>query len=101
MGRYQVTTEDGAHAEEFMRNPLGRHSPGLRRVEIALRSEPRAGHLVLVCTRPWREWRIGRLPEKPGDPVQLESVCYTSKESAEREVFARRWLTTVGEPLPQ
>lgn len=91
MGRYVVAKGDEAHAKEFLRDPLGAHSPSVRRVLDALRSEPRPGHRVLVCTRPWREWRLGLLPTRLGDPIVLTDTVFSSREEAEREVFRQRW----------
>jgi hypothetical protein len=93
MSHYSVTLSDRTYADEYLAGSgdVRRFSPGLNRLLNALRNDPRAGHEVVVCVKPWREWKIGRLPERVGDPVEIEEKAYSSKTDIEREVFIRRW----------
>ena len=59
---YKITPEDRQWVDEFRNRPIGPHSPGLLRVLNAMRGAPQRGKYVLVCTKPHREWVLGRLP---------------------------------------
>ena len=87
-------------AAAFLRQPLGRHGPALQALVNEVRNEPLAGKYVLLCTRPHREWVLGRLPGVRGAPVEvLESVVFTDVAEAERHVFRLRWKRLTGEEL--
>ncbi len=60
-----------ALADEFRRQPLGRHSPGLQSVLTKFRGEQMEGKYVLVCTRPHAEWRLGQLSGVRGESVTI------------------------------
>jgi branched-chain amino acid transport system permease protein len=46
---------------EHKRNPIGDHSDNLKRVLNYFRRSTTLTPYVLICTRPFREWRIARL----------------------------------------
>lgn len=89
-----------ALADEFRRQPLGHHSPGLQSVLTKFRGEPMEGKYVLVCTRPHAEWRLGQLSGVRGESVtMIDDVTFTSRAEAEWEVFKRRWKRYYDEDL--
>ena len=96
---YKVGEQDRRVIEEFMRQPVGHHSPELQRVLNVFRSEPLKGKHVLVCTKPHREWRLALLSGERGKPVRLLDQVFTDLVEAEREVFRRRWKQHTGSDL--
>ena len=44
----------------FRDRPLAKHGPELQRILNAMRSTPLEGRYILVCTRPFREWKLAR-----------------------------------------
>lgn len=97
---YQITAEDRIHVAEFRARPFGRHSPDLQRILNAMRGGPLAGKYVLVCTRPFREWKLARHPGRPGLPIEVvDGPVFASREEAEWAVFKLRWKDLTGEDL--
>ena len=79
-------------AREFRDNVRGPHGEDLRRVLHRMRSGPLAGKYVLVVRRPGREWVLGQLGPRRGDPVRIhEDQVFHSLDDAEWAVFKRRW----------
>ncbi|UWU25651.1 hypothetical protein N2601_29840 (plasmid) [Rhizobium sp. CB3060] len=100
MNRYSLQPEDKRFIDEFMRNPIGHHSPGLQRVLNVMRGGELEGKYVLVILQPYRRWALGRLPARRGEPISLvEGVEYKCQLQAERDVFARRWKDLTGEDI--
>ncbi len=86
--------------EEFRKTPVGHHSPELQKVMNLLRGERFPGRHVLICTKPYEEWRLARLSGVRGEPPEVvEGVVYTTIEEAEWEVFKIRWKAETGEDL--
>ncbi|HEV7250145.1 MAG TPA: hypothetical protein VGN93_24460 [Shinella sp.] len=100
MSRYALQPEDGQFIEEFMKTPIGHHSPGLQRVLNVMRGGELEGKYVLVIIEPYRKWALGRLPARRGAPISLvDGVEYSCQLQAERDVFARRWKDLTGEDI--
>lgn len=100
MARYKLSDEDIPFASEFLASPFGYKSPGLQRVLNLLRGHGPGGKYVLVCMEPYRKWRLARLPERRGEPIEeVAGVEYTDLEAAERDVFLRRWHDLGGPAL--
>ena len=97
---YTVNHNKTYLAEEFMRNPIGHHSPELQRLLLLFRGQPLADKYVLVCTKPFQEWTLGQLTGVRGKPVKLhKDKVFSSIEDAEREVFRLRWKKFTGYSL--
>lgn len=97
---YTISHNNTYLAEEFMRDPLGHHSPELQRLLLLFRGSPLAGKYVLVCTKPFAEWMLGQLTGVRGEPVKLhKDKVFSSLEEAEREVFRLRWKKFTGYSL--
>ena len=76
---------------EHKAKPVGQHSDALERVLNYLRRSPQAGKYVLICTKPFAEWRLGILAGVRGEPViVLNDVSFSSEAEAEHAVFLRR-----------
>lgn len=98
---YRIDPEtDRAYIEEFRRSPIGRHSPGLRRILNTLRYDPSGRQVILVCRRPFAEWVLGEMPARRADPLNIETgPVFASRAEAEWEVFRRRWKAHTGENI--
>jgi len=91
---------DRPYVEEFRRQPIGAHSPGLMRLLTVMRQDPSGRQVILVCRKPFREWVLGEMPPRRSDPIAIESgPVFTSREEAEWEVFRRRWQKLTGEAI--
>jgi hypothetical protein len=87
-----LSDADIPFAVEFLAAPFGYKSPGLQRVLNLLRGQGPRGKYVLLCKEPYRKWGLGRLPERRGEPVEeIPGVEYSDLETAEKDVFRRRW----------
>jgi hypothetical protein len=89
-------------AEEFRRNPYGRHSGELQRVLHLFRTGPFLGKYVLI--RESRNWplrvRLARFGTTPHDSVTYTGDEFTSYAEAEWAVFKLRWKEHTGQDLP-
>ncbi len=97
---YQVDPmRDLPYAKEFLANPVGHQSPGLRRVLNAFRGEPLRDKYVLLTVQPHARWQLARLSGQRGAPLTLLDRFYTCLLAAERDIFCRRWKDFTGEEL--
>jgi hypothetical protein len=99
---YKIDAErDRQYIEEFRKEPIGAHSPGLQRLLNIMRHDPTGYQLVLVCRKPFAEWVLGLMPPNRLDgPIVIEEgPVFTSREEAEWEVFRRRWRQHTGEDI--
>ncbi len=65
-----------------------------------LRAERFPGKHVLICTKPFKEWRLARLSGVRGEaPEVVEGAVYATVEEAEWAVFKIRWKAHTGEDL--
>ena len=87
-------------AREFRAQPHGRHSAELQRVLNRMRSEPFAGHYVLVQERKGSPYRLARLGATPADPISYTGDTFATLEQAEWAVFKIRWRALFGSDLP-
>jgi hypothetical protein len=89
-------------AEEFRRNPYGRHSGELQRLINMFRSSPFSGKYVLIReTRQWpARWKLGRFGATPQAPIILTDLEFDNFEAAEWAVFKLRWKDHTGQDLP-
>lgn len=100
MSRPTITAADRRHALAFRDAPYGPHGPEMQRIVSILRGPPVKGKYVLVCTKPHREWVLGRLPGAADKPVEiLPDHVFTDLEAAEWFVFKLRWKEHTGEEL--
>lgn len=98
--RYRIGPKDRPLAEEFRQTPIGHHSPALQRVLNVFRGEPMKGKYVLICTKPHKEWVLGRLSGERGRLIKLlKKKVYENIEDAEWDVFKLRWKKYTGSEL--
>ena len=86
--------------QEFRTKPHGRHSADLQRVLNRMRSEPFAGHYVLVQERKDSPYRLARFGATPLEPISYTGDTFRSLEEAEWAVFRLRWRRLFGTDLP-
>ncbi len=76
---------------EHKRGPLGPHSDALSRVLNYIRRRSPHGKCVVVCTRPFKQWRVARLPGVRGQPpVFVDDKTYNSEAKAMHVLFLMR-----------
>ena len=84
-------------AREYRENLYGVHGPELQAALDELRLVNPNGKMILVCTKPGREWTLAELR---GDPLRAhlrDDMVFTSLEDAEWAVFKLRWRIVTGE----
>ena len=88
---------DPSLAEAFRRRPFGPHGPELQRLLWAMRGPPLEGKYVLLCTKPHREWVLGRLTGTAEEPIErVAGHVFADLATAEWEVFKLRWRGLTG-----
>ncbi len=76
---------------EHKRTPLGDHSDALARVLNYVRRSPSTTALVIVCTKPFKEWRIAQLSGERGKaPTFVDNQTYNSEAKAMHALFLKR-----------
>jgi hypothetical protein len=91
---------DRQYIEEFRRQPIGAHSPGLMRLLAIMRVDPSGNQIILICRKPFAEWALANMPPNRGDPIVVEDEpIFASREEAEWAVFCRRWRALTGESI--
>lgn len=98
---YKIQPEDRKVVEEFRRNPIGRHSPQLQRVLNLFRGAPMEGKYVLITRIPHKEWVLGQMTGKRGEPIRMTNQVFHNIEEAEWYVFRQRWKLHTGEDLEE
>lgn len=86
---------DPALAREYEASPRGRHSPALQHLLALMRLEENCLDLMIVETRPHREWTLangGTVGVRP----KLLAARFPSAAAAEWDVFKRRWVAMGG-----
>jgi branched-chain amino acid transport system permease protein len=76
---------------EHKRDPLGNHSDALKRVLNLIRRTAPNGKYLLVCTRPFAEWRIARTSKVRGQaPMFVDERSFNSEAKAMHALFLMR-----------
>lgn len=96
---YQIKPEDRIHIGDFRERPFARHGPELQRVLNAMRDTPLEGRYILVCTKPFKEWKLARHGGGKRPIEIFDDQVFASREAAEWAVFRRRWREITGEEL--
>ena len=86
-------------AREFRDRPYGIHSPALQAALEQLSLVNPNGKMLLVCTRPGREWTLAEIPGDPPRAHLRADMVFESVEDAEWAVFKLRWQVLIGEAL--
>ncbi|MFM9857621.1 ABC transporter permease [Pseudoxanthobacter sp. M-2] len=98
---YKIQPDDRKVVEEFRRNPIGRHSPQLQRVLNLFRGAPMEGKYVLITRIPHKEWVLGQMTGKRGEPIRMTNQVFHNIEEVEWYVFRQRWKLHTGEDLEE
>jgi branched-chain amino acid transport system permease protein len=73
---------------EHKRDPVGIHSDALDRVLNYFRRPNLLDRYVIVCTRPFKQWRVARMTGVPGEaPEFIDERTYNSEAKAAHAVF--------------
>jgi branched-chain amino acid transport system permease protein len=76
---------------EHKRDPTGIHSDALDRVLNYFRRPNLLERYVIVCTRPFKQWRVARITGLPGEaPVFVDDRAYNSEAKAAHAIFLLR-----------
>lgn len=76
---------------EHRRDPTGHHGDTLKRVLNYFRRSPGLPPYVIVCTRPFREWRVARLSGVRGQPPNfVDERRFNAEAKAMHAVFLLR-----------
>jgi hypothetical protein len=97
---YRIDPTRADLAREYQAHPQGPHSAELQKVVLILRWGGVRGKTVIICTRPDREWRLGRLGPRRGTPMQEFGPAFTSYGAASWACFRARWQEATGTPCP-
>jgi hypothetical protein len=96
---YQLKPEDAKLLPEFLHEERKDFSLELRRVLNRLRLVPIGGREVVIAITP-KTWRLARLGEHRGDPVQfIDDRVFTDHKRAEWEILKMRWKRLTGTPI--
>jgi hypothetical protein len=83
--------------DEFMADPLGRHSLDLQLSLGAMRSSRALPRWILIVTEPGRSWVLGAAGRRGEPPRILRDRVFTGRAEAERYVFDLRWQALTAE----
>lgn len=90
-----------ALASEFKAAPFGPYSADLQKTLQLLRWGFARGRTIIVCTKPYAEWRLGRMGPVRGMKVEIEdSQVFTDYGAAVWACFRARWQEVTGKPCP-
>ncbi|WP_374653223.1 hypothetical protein [Dongia sp.] len=90
-----------ALASQFKAAPFGPHSADLQKMLQLLRWGHARGRTIIVCTEPYREWRLGRMGSKRGMKVETDdSMVFTDYAAAVWACFRARFQEVTGQPCP-
>jgi branched-chain amino acid transport system permease protein len=81
---------------EHRRDPRGSHSDSLKRVLNYFRRSSALTPYVVVCTQPFRQWRVARVTGIRGErPVFVDQQIMRSEAEAMHAIFLKRVDETV------
>jgi hypothetical protein len=90
-----------ALAGEFKAAPFGPHSADLQKTLQLLRWGHARGRTIIVCTKPYAEWRLGRMGPRRGMKVEVnDALVFTDYGAAVWACFRARWQEVTGKPCP-
>jgi branched-chain amino acid transport system permease protein len=72
---------------EHKRDPVGIHSDALERVLNYFRRPNLLDRHVIVCARPFKQWRVARMSVPGQAPVFVDERNYNSEAKAAHAVF--------------
>ena len=97
---YEIQPGDAQFLKYFRTTNTHNRPLELNRVLNRLRMEPMAGKRVIVCTVPHREWALGILGSKRGEPIKLLDGRFTKLADAQWQLLKIRWAIHTSIPWP-
>lgn len=98
---YSPTPDDVRLLREYRTTPSRSYSLDLHRLLTRLRTEGTSGKLCILVVEPGREWAIGQLGTKRGDPVLLrDERRFHRLADAQWALLRLRWEKHSGMPWP-
>ena len=98
---YMPTPEDVSLLREYRSTSPRIYSLELHRLLTRLRTEETAGKLCIIIVVPGREWAIGQLGARRGDPVSIhEGRRFHRLADAQWRLLRLRWEKHSGLPWP-
>ena len=97
---YRIDPARADLAREYKTHPTGPHSAELQKVLMLLRWGNVRGKTVIICTKPEREWRLGKLGPKRGTPMQEFGPTFSNLGEASWACFRARWREATGQECP-
>ena len=97
---YRIDPARADLAREFKERPLGAHSAELEKVLLLLRWGSVRGKSLIICTKPDREWRLGKMGPRRGTPMTEYGPTYARFADAVWACFRARWKETTGHECP-
>lgn len=95
------STESAALAQQFKAAPFGPYSADLQKMLQLLRWGFARGRTIIVCTVPYKEWRLGRMGPVRGMKVEVdESLAFNDYGQAVWACFRARFQEVTGQPCP-
>jgi branched-chain amino acid transport system permease protein len=89
-----LLTDDVIAEHEY--DPRGDHSDDLKRVLNYFRRSTSLTPYVVLCTQPFRQWRVARLTgQRHQAPVFADEQTFDSESAAEHAVFLMRVAETM------
>lgn len=88
-------------AAQFKAAPFGPYSADLQKMLQLLRWGFARGRTIIVCTQPYKEWRLGRMGPQRGMKVEIDGAeTFSDYGAAAWACFRARWQEVVGQPCP-
>lgn len=97
---YEIQPEDAELLKHFRTTTTKDRPLKLNRLLNRLRMEPMAGKQVIVCTKPYSEYAIGRLGAGRGEPIELTPQRYARLADAQWALLKIRWAIHSPYPWP-
>ncbi|MES1152475.1 MAG: hypothetical protein ABUL54_11300 [Dongia sp.] len=97
---YRIDPTRADLAREFKERPMGAHSAELEKVLLIMRWGVVRGKSLIICTKPEREWRLGKMGPRRGTPVSEYGPTYTRHNDAVWACFRARWKEATGQECP-
>lgn len=94
--------DDQAHlALEYKASPFGPFSADLQKLLQLMRWGFPRGRVVILCTKPYREWRLAEMGPRRGTPLRpLAGPAFSSYAEASWACFRARWREVAGRDCP-
>lgn|SRR6186997_2540278 len=88
-------------ASQFKAAPFGPYSADLQKLLQLLRWGFARGRTIIICTKPYQEWRLGRMGPQRGMKVEISDTdVFSDYGAAAWACFRARWQEVVGQPCP-